>query len=126
MLEFLRNTMRRQAGPSPFTESRQRHMMLEVGVRRSLSAGKTDTKFSDYLANSERFTLIQLFQAVVSSKLYRITENNCKKSAHSIISPTACSVSMSTIFLTGEELGMQMTSILVTQCPKMILLPSIA
>jgi hypothetical protein len=60
-LDFVRKTLRRYAGPSAFTESQQRHIMLEATVETNSSG-----HFKDDLEDSDRINLIQHFQDAVS------------------------------------------------------------
>lgn len=59
-LQFLRETMRQCAGPSTFTESHERHTMLEATVQRD---GPGD--FRDDLECRDKINLIQHFQHAV-------------------------------------------------------------
>lgn len=62
MLQFLRNVLRRYAGPSTFTESRRSNSMLEATLR---SASHRPTDFVDNLDLSERTELIHYYKVAV-------------------------------------------------------------
>lgn len=60
-LDFVRKTLRHCAGPSAFTESQQRHIMLEATVQTNNSG-----HFKDDLEDSDKINLIQHFLDAVS------------------------------------------------------------
>ena len=62
-LQFLRVTLRRYAGPSAFTESQTRHVMLEASV------GEVGPyPFNDDLDDQARAALVQCFLQAVSEE----------------------------------------------------------
>ena len=61
-LQFLRATLKQYAGPSAFTESQTRHMMLEESV-----VGTDASGFSDELDYHAKASLIKCFLQEVSS-----------------------------------------------------------
>lgn len=55
-LQFLRATLKQYAGPSAFTESQTRHMMLEESV-----VGAGPSEFHDELDHQGKASLIMVF-----------------------------------------------------------------
>ncbi|QYT00217.1 Fungal_trans domain-containing protein [Trichoderma simmonsii] len=71
MLQFLRNVLRRYAGPSTFTESRRSNSMLEATLR---SASHRPTDFVDNLDLSERTELIHYYKVASNGFLNLLTD----------------------------------------------------
>ncbi|KAL7953419.1 hypothetical protein V8C34DRAFT_318183 [Trichoderma compactum] len=71
MLQFLRNVLRRFAGPSTFTESRRSNSMLEATLR---SASHRPTDFVDNLDLSERTELIHYYKVASNGFLNLLTD----------------------------------------------------
>ncbi|KAL7947634.1 hypothetical protein V8C42DRAFT_318335 [Trichoderma barbatum] len=71
MLQFLRNVLRRFAGPSTFTESRRSNTMLEATLR---STSHRPTDFVDNLDVSERAEFIHYYKVATNGFLNLLTE----------------------------------------------------
>ncbi|KAL7934758.1 hypothetical protein V8C35DRAFT_321916 [Trichoderma chlorosporum] len=71
MLQFLRNVLRRFAGPSAFTESRRSNTMLEANLR---STFPRTTDFVDNLDLSERTELIHYYKVASNGFLNLLTD----------------------------------------------------
>ncbi|KAK4073215.1 transcriptional regulator family: Fungal Specific TF [Trichoderma aggressivum f. europaeum] len=71
MLQFLRNVLRRFAGPSTFTESRRSNSMLEATLR---STSHRPTEFVDNLDLSERTEFIHYYKVASNGFLNLLTD----------------------------------------------------
>ncbi|KAF2225889.1 hypothetical protein BDZ85DRAFT_272524 [Elsinoe ampelina] len=83
-LQFLRKTLRHYAGPSPFTESQNKHTLLELPAKKPSVDRATDD-----LSHDEKIELIRIFRDASSGFLYLHTDEEISSMlvASELISP---------------------------------------